>query len=177
MSGERWEFEEWRGALGRLAPGAAVLVGLAAAERIAGVLGPEGGPVAELLDACWGGDAPERIRALSDAVEERAAAYEEDALDPEDGDEVLPEDAAMLPIDAFTAAVEAAGACAGGPWDGALRSLQTVAMGAPDPVAELHRQRADLTLAGAAGDAWAEVADQLRERARRDAEGFAAGGG
>ncbi|MFD4575738.1 hypothetical protein ACFWNK_24490 [Streptomyces sp. NPDC058417] len=192
-----WDFDEWRDALGAVAPRAAALVGLAAAERISGALDDarfrrHGGAAAEtarhLLDLCWTGvltdDAPSRarLRVLADRVADSSGPYvrrtlaelyapgggpdgregghpgETSAEFPDEAfeealEEADSEGAVMLHVDALTALSEAAGACAGGPWDGALRCLQITAMaisgdepGQPGPGAETRRQHQDLAL-------------------------------
>ena len=184
-----WDFQEWQAALGGLAPESAALVGLAAAERIAGCLrderfrshaAGEADVVEELLAGCWERAAPERLRELAAAVEECSVAYADLVMDGDD-DEEVPEGSLMLHLDALTAVAEAAAACAGGPWDGALRCLQTTAMAAVsalerDPRAlgadvELRRQREDLARVGA-GDEGVRVAADLRGRAREDAQAW-----
>lgn len=165
---ENWDFREWQAALGALDPRAAALVGLAAAERIAGCLGDErfrrhGASAAEavrdLLQECWScaqcgdGSAAARIRDLADRLTGHCADYQTlsmtelfhsygpfaaDDEDPDDEapdldeflEEAEPEGAVMMHLDALTAIGEAAAACAGGPWDGALRCLQVTAMAA-----------------------------------------------
>lgn len=61
---ENWDFREWQAALAALGPRAAALVGLAAAERMAGCLGDErfrrhgaaaAGVARDLLQECWSG--------------------------------------------------------------------------------------------------------------------------
>ncbi|MFJ6984645.1 MULTISPECIES: hypothetical protein [unclassified Streptomyces] len=82
--------------------------------------------------------------------------------------------AVMLHVDALTALSEAASACAGGPWDGALRCLQTTAMaisgdgpGQPGPGAETRRQYEDLALLRAVPVAGLDrAAAELRVRAQ-----------
>ncbi|MDX2852513.1 hypothetical protein [Actinacidiphila glaucinigra] len=226
---ENWEFREWQTALGALDPGAAGLVGLAAAERISGCLGDERflrhGPRAaeaarELLRECWsvagfpdadgdgGGDgdgsASTRIRDVADELAGHVADYQtlsmtevfrsyvplagdededpgEEAPDLEEFlEEAEPEGAVMMHLDALAAMEEAAAACAGGPWDGALRCLQVTAMAAdrhdprlPGPGAEVRRQREDLlSVREADGAQLRQVAARLRTRAQADAAGW-----
>jgi hypothetical protein len=113
---------------------------------------------------------------------------DEDDEDPADAavdleefmEEAVPEGAVMMHIDALTAVAEAVTACAGGPWDGALRCLQTAAMSAkpgdlqfPGPGVELQRQHDDLALVRAAGrEGLSRVAADLRVRAEADARGW-----
>ncbi|MGW2563839.1 hypothetical protein ACWCXB_32355 [Streptomyces sp. NPDC001514] len=95
-------------------------------------------------------------------------------------EEAEPQGAVMMHLDAMTAVSEAAGACTGGPWDGALRCLQTAAIAAsqhdpqlPGPGVELQRQREDLALVRAAGCAeLGRMAADLRVRAQADAVGW-----
>ncbi|SNT41677.1 hypothetical protein [Actinacidiphila glaucinigra] len=216
---ENWDFREWQAALGGLDPRAAALVGLAAAERIAGCLGDErflrhGASAAEvardLLRECWsgaqGGDgsASARIRDLADRLAGLSAEYETLSMtdlfhsyeplagdgdeDPDDGvpdleeflEEAEPEGAVTMHLDALTAVGEAAAACAGGPWDGALRCLQVTAMAAeqhdprlPGPGAEVRRQTEDLVSVRAVdGGRLRHLATRLRTRAQADAAGW-----
>jgi hypothetical protein len=219
---ERWDFQEWQEALGAAAPGAAALMGLAAAERVRGCLDDErfrrhGGAgadlVEDLLRACWtdarAGDASSRsrLRELADQVADWSGAYttrsltdlfhsyeplpqgaagedEDPAHEAGDLDEFLeeaePEGAVMMHLDALTAVSEAASACAGGPWDGALRCLQITATAASrhapglrGPGVEIRRQYEDLARLGAAAPAEPHrAAADLRARARADAPGW-----
>jgi hypothetical protein len=109
----------------------------------------------------------------------------EDAQDPADVapdlDKFLAEaeleGAVMLHVDALTAVSEAVAVYAGGPWDGALRCLQTASIAAvqrdpqlPLPDVELKRQREDLALVAAAGrDDLSRIAADMRARAQADA--------
>ncbi|MHA6758137.1 hypothetical protein [Streptacidiphilus sp. PAMC 29251] len=113
---------------------------------------------------------------------------DEDNDDPADAaadldefmEEAVPEGAVMMHVDALTAVAEAVVACAGGPWDGALRCLQTVAMAArqgdpqlPGPGVELQRQQEDLALVRAAGrEERGRTSADLRVRAEADARGW-----
>ncbi|MFD7444469.1 hypothetical protein [Streptomyces sp. NPDC059909] len=95
-------------------------------------------------------------------------------------EEAEPEGAVMMHLDALTAVSEAASACTGGPWDGALRCLQITAIAAsrrdpllPGPGIELQRQREDLALLGAAASTEpSRVAADLQARAQADARGW-----
>ncbi|MBT2444080.1 hypothetical protein J7E93_29110, partial [Streptomyces sp. ISL-36] len=88
-------------------------------------------------------------------------------------EEAEPEGAVMMHLDALTAISEAVSACAGGPWDGALRCLQitAIATGQHDPRVsgpdfELQRQHEDLALLRAAASTeLSRVATDLRGRA------------
>lgn len=106
---------------------------------------------------------------------------EEDAVDLDDFmEEAVPEGAVMVHLDALNAISEAVSACAGGPWDGALRCLQTTAMAArqgdprlPGPGVEPQRQREDLELVGASGSSErGHIVAELRARAEADARGW-----
>ncbi|CAN3985879.1 hypothetical protein KPATCC21470_8611 [Kitasatospora purpeofusca] len=112
----------------------------------------------------------------------------EDDEDPGDGapdldeflEEAEPEGAVMMHLDAMTAVSEAAAACTGGSWDGALRCLQITAIAAsqhdprlPGPGVEMQRQREDLALVQAAGSAeLPRLTADLRVRAQADASGW-----
>ncbi|GAA5022315.1 hypothetical protein [Kitasatospora paranensis] len=196
-----WNFGAWRDALRDAGPSRAVLVGLAAAERAAGCLqddraarfGAEGPAQArELLEACWRGADPQRTSARAEALADWATAYLERSLTeefhawgPEDDDEddggpleladfladAEPAGAVALHLTAAIAVSEAAAACAGGAWDGALRCLQSLA----DLPGEPQRQQADLALVLAAPDAGlTTAAEALRRRATGDARGHRA---
>jgi hypothetical protein len=206
---ENWDFHEWQAALAAIGPRAAALVGLAAAERIAGCLndqrfrrhgGPEADMVRELLDECWtavsGESDSARIRELAELVEDYSATYLnlslmemfhsygpfDDGKAP-DLEEFLPaaepEGAVVMHFDALLAVSEAATACAGGAWDGALRCLQSAAEAGPQgtvmssgPGSELRRQRDDLARVAAEGaDIHVLVAD-LRAGAQEGAAGW-----
>lgn len=162
-------------------------------------------PVDDLLDQCWNAlttphdGLPQQIRQLADLVDDYSTEYHRrsmtelhDSYGPVDDsdaelpdleefiDEAEPEGAAMLHMDGLIALTEAAGACAGGPWDGALRCLQTVAGAAASLAApmdhEPERQQDDLTLVRS-HDASADLsalAAALRGRARAEAAGWRA---
>ncbi|WP_327072161.1 hypothetical protein OG196_00590 [Kitasatospora purpeofusca] len=113
---------------------------------------------------------------------------DEDDEDPGDGapdldeflEEAEPEGAVMMHLDAMTAVSEAAAACTGGSWDGALRCLQITAIAAsqhdprlPGPGVEMQRQREDLALVQAAGSTeLPRLMADLRVRAQADASGW-----
>ncbi|MFF8413129.1 hypothetical protein [Streptomyces omiyaensis] len=198
---DEWDFPEWQAALAALGPRAAALMGLAAAERVSGCLADErfrrhGGTrpeeVAALLGACWTALGPEGASALpllrerADELADWSGTYLTlsltdpfpEADEPDDFlEEAEPEGAVMLHLDALTAVTEAVSACAGGPWDGALRCLRTAATaaapyasGLPGPGVEVRRQREDLALLRTSSpDA---AATELRTRARADAAGW-----
>lgn len=218
---ENWDFREWQAALAALGPRAAALVGLAAAERMAGCLGDErfrrhgaaaAGVARDLLQECWSGaqggegSAAARIRDLADRLAGHSTDYQTLSMtelfhsygpfaadtdeDPDDEvpdldeflEEAEPEGAVMMHMDALTAIGEAAAACAGGPWDGALRCLQVTAMATdqhdprlPGPGAETRRQAEDLALVRATEGAGAwprHLVTELRTRAQADAVGW-----
>lgn len=155
-------------------------------------------------DGGGGGSASTRIRDIADELAGHVADYQtlsmtkvfrsyvplagdededpgEEAPDLEEFlEEAEPEGAVMMHLDALAAMEEAAAACAGGPWDGALRCLQVTAMAAdrhdprqPGPGAEVRRQREDLlSVREADGAQLRHVAARLRTRAQADAAGW-----
>lgn len=185
---ENWDFHEWQVALAAIGPRPAALVGLAAAERISGCLDDErfrrhgdseADTIRELLDECWtavsGDTTSTRIQDLAAQVGDYATQYLTLSLTemfhsygPFDNGEVPdleeflqeaePEGAVAMHVDALLAVSEAATTCAGSPWDGALRCLQTAAMAgrqhdpmSPGPGSEARRQRSDLAAVSARG--------------------------
>lgn len=160
--------------------------------------------VAGFPDGDGDGSAATRIRDIADELAGHVADYQTLSMTEvfrsyvplagdEDGDpgeeapdleefleEAEPEGAVMMHLDALAAMEEAAAACAGGPWDGALRCLQVTAMAAerddprlPGPGAEVRRQREDLLSVRAAdGAQLRQVAARLRTRAQADAAGW-----
>lgn len=204
-----WDFHQWRTALANLPPRQTALVGLAAAERIAGALRDPrfhryseltAQPIYELLDQCWSMLAAphdaltQQIQQLADLVDDRNTEYhkrsmtelldsygpcdepDEEAPDLEEFiEEAEPEGAVLLHLEALIALAEITAACAGGPWDGALRCLQTVAgaaVGLSAPTDhEPERQRRDLALVQAHGTSSdvRDLAAALRDCARTEA--------
>lgn len=121
------------------------------------------------------------FRSYGTPIGEGGGEEDEDADDLEDFmEEAVPEGAVMAHLDALNAVSEAVAACTGGPWDGALRSLQTAAMAArqgdprlPGPGVELQRQHEDLELVRASSsNERGPVVAELRARAEADARGW-----
>jgi hypothetical protein len=205
-----WDFGAWRTVLAALPSREAALVGLSAAERLAGCLRDERfrrypGPVPELvgdlLERCWTAVAaaevepsPE-IRDLAHRIDAYTTEYVRLSLTdlfhsfgplgdgpagnlPATADvDGFVEDADLdgavgLHLDALTALSEAAVACSGGPWDGALRCLQTAAMAASslpsDAGSEAQRQQRDLEAVQGSADARG-LAAELRARSGAEA--------
>ncbi|GLW74852.1 hypothetical protein Kpho02_71490 [Kitasatospora phosalacinea] len=163
--------------------------------------------VTELLRKCWTdaandeGASPAELQELVDRLADWSREYtdlslaelfrsygtpvgdgeDEDAVDLDDFmEQAVPEGAVMAHLDALNAVSEAVVACARGPWDGALRCLQTAAVAAgqgdprlPGPGVELQRQREDLELVRASStNGWGPAAAELRARAEADARGW-----
>jgi len=93
--------------------------------------------------------------------------------------EAEPEGAVVMHADALLAVSEAATVCAGGPWDGALRCLQTTGMAgrqhdpaSPGPGSEARRQRSDLAAVSAEGVDVRRLVADLRADAQREKAGW-----